>query len=224
MGIPNPPHPLFGRPDSPSKEGEPTVYARPQQFSNHPGYYDDFEERQAWRKSEHAIPHREPLPYGSPGVLLYNKLGMTDNVFMAEDARASIGVTPAAGTVDTLFSLDRDLNLNPGRFPIIEPGAGVYLGIRGFSAQAIAGTATGALTWSVAIGSGPFLFLGVTAASPAMPWVLIEGFVPYPITEDSINVGTNVGTLRVVSDTLAGPVAIRVGLSLTALYPFPSNR
>lgn len=215
---------MFGRPDAPDKTGEPNVYDRPQQFSQHPGFHDDFAARQAWRQSERAIPDRPRLPEGYPGVILYNKLGLNDNLFASEDARATIGVTPAAGTVDTAFSLDRDLNLNPGRFPIVEPGAGVYLGVRAFSATAVAATATGALSWSVAIGSGPFLFLGTTPASPISYYVLIEGFIPYPITEDSINVGTNIGTLRVTSDTLAGPVAIRVGLSFCALYPMPSNR
>lgn len=216
--------PLFGRPFQTSTAGDQDVYDRPTTFSPHPGYYDDAASRRAERQAERALPHREKLRPGA-STILYNSLGMSDNLWVVENARATFTLTPATGTTLVAFALDRDLTVDSGNYPMPgQPGASSYLGVRSFAANAVATTATGDIAWGVQIGNSPFLSVGTTPASPASYFLLVQGFVPYPLNEDRILVGTNVGNVQVTGDTIATPVAIRVTIGFTLLYSAPPDR
>lgn len=223
-------NPQFGRPFATATEEDLALYARKQApaLTPHPGYYDDLEKRYGERANERQMPPRDKRKPAKANML-FNSIGMyagEGELFGVEDARASVSITPAAGVLQatTTVPLDRDLILDAGIFPSIEPGAAIYLGVRSFSVTAVATTATGAIAWALQIGDGPFLSLGTTPASPSSYYTNIHGFAPFPLRPDRIPFGTSIGTLVAASDTVATPVALRATLSFSILFSIPYDR
>jgi len=214
---------LWGRPFQTSSVADSSVYDRPQGITEHPGFYDSEDDRRARKQADEQLPDRPKLPLLASTRLL-NSLGHETDIWNVEDARATLQITPTSGGLFP-FSLDRDLSLDGGRIPSSEPGAGIYLGVRTWSATAVATTATGDISWAIQIGNGPYLSLGTTPASPTnVPLIGVFGMVPYPLGPDRILAGTTVGNILTTTDTLAAAVAIRVHLGFTLVYSLPPGR